>query len=137
VTRRACVEAQLADIENSHALAAMDRGESLPTPFDDDRRAWDLLVSDERVPRTVISPDGTRDDCLQQAMAFPAVFSAREQDPLCAALDALWSSAVAFGHGRHQVLFAEVRQGCPCRSARTHRAPCWRWSSVPWPAATS
>jgi hypothetical protein len=120
VTRRACVEAQLADVEwIAHALAAMDRGESLPAPFDDDRRAWDLLLSDERVPRTTVtSPDGTRDNCLQQAMAFPAVFSAREQDPLCAALDALWSAAVAFGHGQHQALFTEVREAFPAVAER-------------------
>jgi hypothetical protein len=59
VTRRAFVEARLADVEwIAPALAAMDRGEPLPPPFDDDRRAWDLLLSDGRVPRTLVtSPD--------------------------------------------------------------------------------
>jgi hypothetical protein len=115
VTRRAYVEAQLADIEwIAPALAAMDRGEPLPAPFDDDKDAWDLLLSDERVPRTTVtSLDGERDDFLQQAMAFPTLFSAREQDPLRAALDAMRSAAVAFGHGRYQILFTEVRQAFP------------------------
>jgi hypothetical protein len=115
VTRRAFVEAQLAEVEwIAPALAAMDRGEALPAPFDDEQRAWDLLLSDARVPQTLVtSPDGRLDNCLQQAMAFPAVFSAREEDPLRAALDALWSAAVAFGYGRHQVLFAEVRRAFP------------------------
>jgi hypothetical protein len=119
VTRRAFVEARLADVEwIVPALAAMDRGEPLPSPFDDDRRAWDLLLSDPRVPRTLVtSPDGRFHNCLQQAMAFPALFSAGEQDPLRAALDALWSAAVAFGHGRHQVLFTEVRQAFPAVTA--------------------
>jgi hypothetical protein len=59
VTRRAFVQARLADVEwIAPALAAMDRGEPLPPPFDDDRRAWDLLLSDGRVPRTLVtSPD--------------------------------------------------------------------------------
>ncbi|HEX8005451.1 MAG TPA: hypothetical protein VF482_03390 [Trebonia sp.] len=116
VTRRAFAEAQLAEIDwIAAALNAMDRGEPLPWPFDgDDRRAWDLLFSDERVPSTFVTPfDGMRSDFLQQAMAFPALFSAREQNPLRAALDALWNAAVAFGHGRYQVLFSEVRQAFP------------------------
>jgi hypothetical protein len=120
VVRRAFVEARLADVEwIAPALAAMDRGEPLPPPFDDDQRAWGmLLLSDARVPRTLVtSPDGRLDNCLQQAMAFPALFAALEQDPLRAALDALWSAAVAFGHGRYQVLFAEVRQAFPAVAA--------------------
>ncbi|WP_328606949.1 hypothetical protein OG943_44850 [Amycolatopsis sp. NBC_00345] len=115
VTRRAFVEAQLTEVEwIAPALAAMDRGEALPSLFDDDRQAWDLLLTDERVPRTTAtSPDGRHDNCLQQAMAFPALFSAREPDPLRAAFDALWSAAVTFGYGRHGVLFTEVRQVFP------------------------
>lgn len=115
VARRAFVEARLAQVEwIAPALAAMDGGEPLPPPFDDDRRAWDLLLSDARVPHTLVtSPDGRLDNCLQQAMAFPALSSAMEQGPLRAALDALWSAAVTFGHSRHQVLFTEVRQAFP------------------------
>lgn len=116
VTRRAFAEAQLAQIDwIAAALDAMDRGEPLPRPFDgDDRRAWDLLFSDERVPSTLVaSLDGLHGSFLQQAMAFPALFSAREQDPLGAALDALWNAAVAFGYGQYPVLFGEVRQAFP------------------------
>jgi hypothetical protein len=118
-TRRAFVEAQLADVEwIAPALAAMDRGEPLPSPFDHDQRAWELLLSDAGVPQTLVtSPDGRLDNCLQQAMAFPALFAALEQDPLRAALDALWSAAVTFGHSRHQVLFTEVRQAFPAVAA--------------------
>jgi hypothetical protein len=125
VTRRAFVEARPADVEwIAPALAAMDRGEPLPPPLDDERRAWDLLLSDARVPRTLVtSPDGRLDNCLQQAMAFPALFSTLEQDPLRAALDALWSAAVAFGHGRHQVLFSEVRQAIPAVAAHEDASP--------------
>lgn len=116
VTRRAFAEARLTEIDwIAAALDATDRGEPLPWPLDgDDRRAWSLLFSDERVPRTVVtSLDGRLSNCLQQAMAFPALFSSREQDPLSAALDALWNAAAAFGRGRYQVLFSEVRQAFP------------------------
>ncbi|PKW13115.1 hypothetical protein [Saccharopolyspora spinosa] len=115
VTRRVFVEAQLDDVGwIAPALEAMDRGEPLPEPFDDDRKAWERLLSDERVPRTTTtSLDGRHDNYLQQAMAFPALFSARDEDPLCATFGALWAGAVAFGYGRHGVLFGEVRQAFP------------------------
>jgi hypothetical protein len=120
VTRRAFAEAQLADIDwIAPALDAMDRGEPLPSPFDgDDTRAWDQLFSDERIPRTVVtSLDGEYSNLLQQAMAFPALFSAREKDPLSAAIDALWNAAVAFGRERNQALFGEIRREFPVLAA--------------------
>jgi hypothetical protein len=119
VTRHAYAEAGLTGVDwIDAALAAMDRGEPLPAPFDDgdqhDQRAWDLLFADERVPSTVVtSLDGAIDDCSQQAMAFPALFSAREADPLRAAVDAIHDAAVAFGYGRHPELFAELRRVFP------------------------
>jgi hypothetical protein len=130
VTRRAFVEARLADVEwIAPALVAMDRGEPLPWPFDHDQRAWELLLSDARVPKTLVtSPDGRLDNCLQQAMAFPALFSALEQDPLRAALDALWSAAVA--------LATAGTRCCSARSARPSRGRGTRGlkrSSCLWP----
>ncbi|MCT2583066.1 hypothetical protein [Actinophytocola gossypii] len=116
VTRRAYDEAGLTGVDwIDAALAAMDRGEPLPAPFGgDDQQAWQLLFADERVPSTLVtSPDGRLDNCSQQAMAFPAVFSAREADPLRAAVDAIHNAAVAFGYGRHPVLFAELRRAFP------------------------
>jgi hypothetical protein len=115
VTRRAFAEAGLADVGwIAPALAAMDQGGPLPPPFDGDRLPWDLLFSDAQIPSTTVtSPDGSTDNYCQQAMAFPALLSAREQDPLAAALDALWAAAVTFGYGRRQVLFTEVRQAFP------------------------
>lgn len=121
--RRAYAEARLTEVEwIAPALAAMDRGAPLPPPFDDNRRAWDLLLTDEQVPHTLAtSPDGRHDNCLQQAMAFPAIFSARGPDPLEAALDALRAAKVTFGYGRHGVLFAEVRQAFPALAEEEER----------------
>jgi hypothetical protein len=60
-----------------------------------------------------VSLDGRIDNMLQQAMAFPALLAAREEDPLEAAIDALWAAATAFGYGREHVLFSELRQAFP------------------------
>lgn len=46
-------------------------------------------------------------------MTFPAISSARRDDPLRAALDALWHGAAGFGRDRYRVLFAEVREAFP------------------------
>jgi len=113
--RRVYVEARLADVEwIAPALAALDQGEPLPAPFDDWRRVSDLVLSDHRVPHTVVtSLDGSSDNYHQQSMALPAVFAAGAPDPLRAALEALFSAANGFGHDRLPVLFAEARQAFP------------------------
>jgi hypothetical protein len=115
VIRRAYTEAQLTEIDwIVPALAAVDRGEPLPPPFDDDRLVWDRLLADPDVPHTLVTdPDGRHDNCLQQAMALPAIFAVLAEDPLHGVLDALWSAAVAFGRGNHSVLFAELRAAFP------------------------
>lgn len=95
------------------ALAALDRGERLPAPFDDPRRAWDRFFADDRVPHTVVdAPDGCPDNLLQQAMAMPALLAAADRDPLCAALGALFAAAVTHGTD-YPALFAEARREFP------------------------
>ncbi|ONI92835.1 hypothetical protein ALI22I_01540 [Saccharothrix sp. ALI-22-I] len=129
--RRAFTEAGLADIDwIAPALAAMDRGEPLPPPFGDGKSLWELLklmFADDRVPKTPItsldgkrhnvlqlsSLDGKRHNVLQQGMALPALFHAHEENPLKAALDALWAGVQTFGPHRHGVLFAELRESFP------------------------
>ncbi|MFD0204851.1 MULTISPECIES: hypothetical protein [Saccharothrix] len=113
--RRAFTEGGLADIDwIAPALAAMDRGEPLPPPFEDDRRPWDLLFADERVPQTVVTTlNGVHDNFSQQAMALPAIFAELEQDPLVAAFDAVWSAVATYGRGRHGELLAELRSAFP------------------------
>jgi hypothetical protein len=111
VTRRVYVEAQLADVDwIAPALAAMDRGEPLPPPFDDDIRALDRAMSDPLLPQTGVVPDEGGAEFSQQAMAFPVIFSVNEPDPLLAALDTISSAAAGFGFARRHVLFAELRQ---------------------------
>lgn len=127
ITRRAFAEAGLADIDwISTALDAMDRGDPLPPQFDEEdkffnQRVWARLLSDvfdERVPMTLVPhPAGAPDDCLQQTMVFPAIFSAWEADPLAAAVIALRNAAIGFGSHRHSVLFAEIRQAFPVLAA--------------------
>jgi hypothetical protein len=91
------------------ALAAAERGQALPPPFDDRARVWQLLHSDRRVPRTTVTPlRGGPGIKSQQHMAVPALFAAVHADPLQAALDSLYA-AVAVG-GSHRQLLDEVRR---------------------------
>lgn len=100
------------------ALDAVARGAPLPAPFDDDERAWFRLRTDDRVPRTTVtSPDGRYEDCVQQSTAFHAMFTARDDDPLRAALDAIWYATVTFGRERYPELFTELRREFPAVSA--------------------
>jgi hypothetical protein len=94
-------------------LAALDRGEDLPEPFDDEMRAFDRLFADPSVPQTLVpAPGGGNDDALQQAMALPALLAAADPDPLRAALEALAHAAVTWGGARRE-LFAQARAQLP------------------------
>ncbi|TCO59213.1 hypothetical protein EV192_10453 [Actinocrispum wychmicini] len=81
VIRRVLAEAQLTGVGwIADALSAVERGE--PLPFGD-REGWDHLLSDPDVPRTLVTTlDRRYDNALQQAMAFPALLAASEEDPL-------------------------------------------------------
>lgn len=115
VARRTYVQAALADVDwIAPALDAMDRGEPLPPPFDDDRAIWERLMTDERIPKTsVAAPTGKGDRYLQQAMALPAVYSALEEDPLRAVCDTLMAGMTTFGRIRHDLLLEELREAFP------------------------
>ncbi|MGC9498442.1 hypothetical protein [Streptomyces sp. WG7] len=95
------------------ALAALDRGEPLPAPFDVPQRAWDRFFADDRTTHTLVdSSDGCRDNLLQQAMAMPALPAAAGPDPLRAALDALFAAAITYGTD-YPALFALARRRFP------------------------
>jgi hypothetical protein len=105
--RQACTVAGLAVIDwIAAALAALDRGERLPPPFDDDHRPWERLWADERVPATTVTtPDGTP-NCSQQAIALPAVRAAAHDDPLAGAVDTVYFAALAYGDNHRDLLVA-------------------------------
>ncbi|WIX97890.1 hypothetical protein QRX60_27830 [Amycolatopsis mongoliensis] len=91
-------------------LRALEEGRPLPPPFDDWNAAWDRLLSDPEVPHTLVrTPDGRHDNALQQAMAFPAIFGAAEEDPLEALGRTLSAASVTFGDER-AAFFAEARR---------------------------
>ncbi|MEO3750102.1 hypothetical protein [Streptomyces sp. B6B3] len=110
---RACAVAGLSGVDwIARGLAELDHGQPFSPPLDDERRKWDRLFSDPRVPETVITMfDGTP-NASQQAMAFPALTEAAHPDPLQAALDALYAAAIAHGTGWREFL-AEVRGAFP------------------------
>ena len=121
IVRRAFAEAGLTRVAwIAELLTVMDDGGDLTPIVYDQRAAWDLLLSDPNVPRTVVTTlDGRADNFLQQAAAFGAVFALGLDDPLHAALEAFWAAANAFGHGRTDELAAEVRAAFPKVAART------------------
>jgi hypothetical protein len=91
-------------------LAEVERGEA--APFDDPRPVWDRMLEDPEVPQTLVTgPNGTP-NCLQQAMALPALFAAAEEDPLVGAVDALYAAAIAYGDA-HGELFSALRSTFP------------------------
>lgn len=110
--RRAYEVAEIADIVwIAPALRALDHGQELPPPFDDQKQMWRILLSDQQVPRTTVaSIDGRFPNMMRSAMAVPAVFAAAEPDPLNAVLRALYAAAAAFGRDDYPALLEEVRR---------------------------
>jgi hypothetical protein len=93
------------------ALAALERGESLPLA--DLCGAFRLLSADPHVRRTTVpSYDGRHEHISQQRMAVPALWSAAAEDPLRAGLESLFHAIVMFGID-HRRLLSEVRGAFP------------------------
>ncbi len=120
--RRAYDAAGLSSLEwVAPALAALERGEALPPPFDDWTQAWERLLGKDRVIQNVhVRADNAADLELPpridpQAAALPAIFAAADADPLRAALGAVDSAIVTFGNDYPRLLqdlrdaFPEVR----------------------------
>ncbi|GAA2668583.1 hypothetical protein SAMN05428941_0959 [Streptomyces sp. 2114.2] len=112
--RRALTAAGLDGVDwIAPALAALDRGEPLPAPFDDPRRAWDRFFTDARTALTAPGPPGAGQGApLCRALALPALRAAADPDPLRAALGALFAAAVTHGTD-YPGLFAEARRCFP------------------------
>ncbi|MET8688169.1 hypothetical protein ABZV77_28580 [Streptomyces sp. NPDC004732] len=109
--RRAAEEAGLDRVDwMVPALEAAERGRPLPAPFDDHGHVVSRILDDPAVPDTTVAPArptypaATR----QQFSALPALYAAVEDDPLRAALDAVFAAAVTVGRD-YAVLLAELR----------------------------
>lgn len=113
--RHAFDEAGMSEVRwIADGLAAMDTGRPMPPPLDDRRQSWNALLNDDLVPHTLVaSPDRSHNNYLRQAMVFPALTSAQEEDALQAAVDVLWHAAVSFGPDARNILFQRVRQAFP------------------------
>lgn len=114
-THRAYEDSGLADLPwVTPALAAMDAGLPLPTPFEDITSAFGRLhaETDPGGQNFVTIVVGHSDDLIPQITptyaALPAVFAAAEPDPAQAAFDALYAAVVTYGD-RHAELLAQLR----------------------------
>ncbi|MBM7494445.1 hypothetical protein JOD64_005667 [Micromonospora luteifusca] len=96
------------------ALAAAEADRPLPSSFTDQSgtAAFHRLLSDPEVPHTTVTLHfgstafGTRhvSEALQQAAAFPALIALANDDPLAAAIDAVYNAAIAHGDERDRFL---------------------------------
>ncbi|MEU1689012.1 hypothetical protein [Micromonospora sp. NPDC005707] len=113
--RRAMRVAGLERIEwVADALAAAEADRPLPPLFTERSggAAFNRLLSDPETPHTTITlhlparASGTRrvTDALQQAAAFPALIALANDDPLVAAIDAVYNAAIAHGDDRDRFL---------------------------------
>jgi hypothetical protein len=95
------------------ALDALDRGEALPPPFDDERRVWDLLLGEDvELHAVVASATDPAPGIWPPAAAVPAIFGAVQPEPLRAALDAVFAATVTFGDDHRRFLW-DLRESFP------------------------
>lgn len=103
--RRAYTHAGLDQVDwIAPALEALDAGCPLPAPFDEPARVWDRFVHDERITLTPATPGGGPMGISRQAVAIPTLFSATDEDPLCAAAATLDIAADTVGGDRRRLL---------------------------------
>ncbi|MEV0502051.1 hypothetical protein AB0I84_31275 [Streptomyces spectabilis] len=97
----------------ARAIEALRVGEELPVPLRDRAGAWEWFIAQKNLPRTFVrSLHGSEGEVLQQAMAMVALFAAVQEDPLRAALDALYAAAATYGSA-YPHLLAEARAAFP------------------------
>ena len=102
--RRASDAAGLSSLEwVAPALAALERGEALPPPFDDWAQVWERLLGKDLAVQNVHRRVENAEDLEfpahmdPQAAALPAIFAAADPDPLRAAVDAVTAGIMTFG----------------------------------------
>ncbi|MEU7998940.1 hypothetical protein AB0B83_26965 [Micromonospora sp. NPDC049060] len=96
------------------ALAAAEGDRPLPRSLTEQSgsAAFNRLMSDPEIPHTTVTlrlgPPGigtrTVAGALQQAAAFPALIALANDDPLAAAIDAIYNAAIAHGEDRDRFL---------------------------------
>jgi hypothetical protein len=98
------------------ALAALERREPLPAPFHDEAQVWGRLLGPDLIVKAVNRSLRDVDDeplaINLRAAALPAILAAVDPDPLKAAVDALWSAAIAF-EADYPRLFSDLRRAFP------------------------
>ncbi|WP_422741162.1 hypothetical protein ACN27B_19220 [Micromonospora sp. WMMD754] len=108
----------------AEALTAAEAGRPLPPAFTEQHgaAAFRRMLSDPEAPRTTVplrpNPKafGAQDvtEMLQQAVALPALTALADDDPLAAAIDAFYNTAIAHGDDRDRFLaeaHTELRRG--------------------------
>ncbi|MEV8504601.1 hypothetical protein AB0368_07185 [Actinoplanes sp. NPDC051475] len=104
------------------ALAALRKGEPLPPPFDHEApeddyptEVWAQLDAIEittiRMPSVVNGPEAP--EISLQHVAMPAVLANADRDPLTAALNAVYASALAHGEAGYRAFLAELKSTFP------------------------
>lgn len=98
----------------AEALAAADAARPLPGSFTEQHgaAAFRRLLSDPEVPRTTVllrrDPavfrTGAGTEIVQQAAAFPALMALANDDPLAAAIDAVYNAVIAHGDDQDRFL---------------------------------
>jgi hypothetical protein len=100
------------------ALAALERGDALPPPFDDWAQAWGrLLGNDAKVQNVHVRVENAHDVEFSsridpQAAALPAIFAAADADPLRSAVNAIAAAIWTFGDD-HRRLLQDLRDAFP------------------------
>jgi hypothetical protein len=97
----------------AEALQAVEAGGRLPTPLTDDhgQAAFRRVLDDPAAPHTVITLPGGPANFLRQSAAFPALLALADEDPLAAAVDAVYTAAIAHGEDGYAGFLAEVPGG--------------------------
>ena len=112
--RRACDAAGVSVLDwVARGLEALDRGDPLQAPFDDDAMLSEVLLGKDVVLEAVVA-DNTRptENIWLPAAAVSALLSAVGPDPLVAAVDTLYAAAVTFGDD-YSLLFQQLRAAFP------------------------
>ncbi|MEU4561920.1 hypothetical protein AB0F72_26345 [Actinoplanes sp. NPDC023936] len=79
------------------SLEAVEAGGPLPDFLIDHGEAFRRLLEDPEVPQTLLEMPGGPRNVLHQAVAFPALLALGEEDPLAAAIEAVYIASSAHG----------------------------------------